>query len=195
MLFMPTPVRVIAAGGGGSSVTDDFNRANEDLEDSPNWSLVSGGTAGTIGVVSNQASGSGSSLGAYTFDAFSPSSADYWAEMVVVNPQNTTGYFPCVRLVDTSNLIGTRIRAGGAVNLLKRVGGSNTILASSVGTVVDGDVLRVEAEGNVARVFINGVQAGSDASLGGDLSAAGSAGLRISSTTSGAFADDFSAGE
>jgi hypothetical protein len=170
--------------------TDDFNRADSGTLGS-NWTEQ----AGTIGVVSNRAKRASA-----TDDSWVSWNADVFA-----NDQYAQGKCYDSSAVEATCVSVRASGSGGAINayytqafngghnLTKVVSGSFTDLGTYAITPVNGDVLRVEAEGTNIRAYRNGAQLGStvvDASL-----ASGRGGLRIYSTTTTATIDDWEGGD
>ena len=142
----------IAAG----AFTDDFNRANMNLEASPSpyiWTRVDG-TAAALKVVSNKCNidnGAGSNT---AYRCPDQGSANHYTQ-VTIGDDFFTSFPLAVRLTDSDNFIGCR--AFGVYQLYKRDGGSFTLLGSSASSYAANDVVRLEASGNSISVKVNGV--------------------------------------
>ena len=133
--------------------TDDFNRANEDLETSANWTRVDG-VAGALKVISNQC-GEGSG-GDAAYLCPDQSDADHYTQAVLNGASGPASSFPvCVRVTDKDNWIGVRYSTGG-MELYKRVAGTFTSLDTSTHTHSAGDVWYLEASGNNIVGKLNG---------------------------------------
>lgn len=181
----------IGGEGGGSPVvySDDFNRADEDAEASPNWTPATGSTS-RWEVASNQFTSNGASADSSTI--LSPiSGASVYAECELGNVQADD--FLIVRAIDDNNYAGVRPRTS-SVQMFKRVGGSFSGLGTASGlTLSVSDVIRIETNdaGNV-RFLLNGVEELGWTSLGGDLaSAEGTGFVRLGTAL---IADNFEAG-
>ena len=122
--------------------TDDFNRANEDLEVSANWTLVDG-VAGGAKVTSNVLEvASTQSVGSYHCpDQGTP---DHYAQAAF----NSAGFsFIGIRLTDGNNFLGLRYNsATGRWEMYKRVGGSLTQLGLFAPSLTPGDIGYIEAD-------------------------------------------------
>jgi len=132
--------------------TDDFNRTNEDLEDSADWDLVDG-AAGAARVFGNVViCDTGQSSGSYRCP--DQASANHYAQAAIRNSGNA---FPVVcRMTDGSNGFGLR-HEGTHWQLYKQDTGSFTQLGSNyTAALVAGDIGRIECDGNDITVKING---------------------------------------
>lgn len=135
--------------------TDNFNRSNENLEASADWTR-SGGSAGDAEVNSNKVKCDTTNSTGSAYQCPDQGSADHYSEGVA----NAAGFgFPvCVRLTDANNFIGCRRNTISQVSMLKRVGGSFTTLATKGISSSTGNItLRIEAEGNDLRWYVGGV--------------------------------------
>ncbi|WCD56234.1 hypothetical protein [Caulobacter phage BL94] len=142
--------------GGASSVffSDNFDRADENLEASANWTRQ-GGSTGAAGVRSNQLAmlGTGSPT-AYT----SPDTTKtaHWARGIVKSVPGTPGPFPiAVRVVDSSNFIGVRW-SGSQGQVWKCVAGTLSQIGTWTATISVGDQIMLVAEGTGVTVYQNG---------------------------------------
>lgn len=130
--------------------TDDFNRADEDLEDSADWTQIDT-NAGAATIVSNVLT-STQTGGVQSYLCPDQGSADHYSQGVI---KTGGGTFPCcVRMTNGNNFIGAR-HTGGDWELFKRVSGSFTLLGDFTASLVSGDILRVDADGNDITVKIN----------------------------------------
>lgn len=113
-------------GGTPGAFLDAFDRANENLEASANWTRV-GGTAGAAQVVSNALHfTSGTDATAYQAPNFG--SADHYAQAKRPSATEAEWFIAC-RVQDGDNFVGARLAdtdSGWAV--YKRVGGTFTVL-------------------------------------------------------------------
>jgi len=135
--------------------TDDFNRADEDLEADAGWTLV-GGTAGDAAIVSNvvKCVATASTAGAY--QCTDQGAGGKYSQAVI----KVTGSEPfpvCLRLTDGSNFIGVRAQ-GGAWQCYKRNAGSFTLEGSYSATIAVDDIVYIEEDGSDNfDVKINGI--------------------------------------
>lgn len=133
-----------------SAFYDDFNRADEDLEASPNWTRV-GGSAGDIDITSNVAycrrSGDGTAYQCPDFGV-----GDKYVQGVI---QAASGqFFPlCLRLTDNANFIGVRYNSG-AYQLYSRTGSFVLLGSYSADPLL---LARLEMVGDDFEVFVDGV--------------------------------------
>lgn len=133
--------------------TDDFNRANENLEASANWTRVDG-TAGDMKVISNQVEFDTIDTAGAAYQCPDQGSADHYTRITRVDTA-TSGAFMCaVRLTDNANYIGVRYWSG-SVELYKKVSGTFTVLADITYTASANDVYTLRAMGNRIEVWVN----------------------------------------
>lgn len=144
---------------------DNFNRANADLEDSPTSS--SGGLwthdgliTGALQILSNTLNCNTNSSTGSAYKCTNQGTADHYVQYTVMNADLATGPFACCRLADQGNFVGIRTGSGtgnGQIEVYRRVGGSLAHLYSSpAGTVVNGDVVRLQVIGDEFTVRVNG---------------------------------------
>jgi hypothetical protein len=147
-----------AVSGGPVAFTDDFNRANENLEVSDNWTR-NGGSAGDITIASNATSANSTDTTGAAYLAPDPGSADQYAQATLAGV-GPAGPFPvCVRIADVSNFVGARYDSEtGTTQLYRRTGGSFTLIDSYVAAQSGGVVFRLEVTGSAVRLLINGVE-------------------------------------
>lgn len=135
--------------------TDTFQRADEDLEASPNWSRPSG-TAGSAAVVSNTQQFPVASSGDTPYLCPDQGSGDNYVEIVLEG--NDGGGGPpmrvATRLTDGLNYIGVYFIT--AKTLWKRAAGSYNSLGAVTWSVSD-SVCRLEANGDQLEFFIDTV--------------------------------------
>lgn len=124
---------------------DNFNRANENLEVSANWTLT--GTAGTGRIVSNAAGSNSAGTPGHVYRSPAPASIDHFVDITTTS--QSTSSFACVRLRDTSNYVGVR-RNTSNVNVFTSITGTVTSRYSAAATA--GDRFRLEAEGTTFRL-------------------------------------------
>ena len=172
---------------GRQIVKDLFNRANSTTDPGPNWTAVSGDTAGVI-----------SEEFYFVTDADGDTvtkDVDLKNGFIKVTLRGTTNHETVYRIpailfrmredyagaVDTTTtlvvrLIGTGAYvasplSGGRVELRKNDGGTESVLASAAHTSVNGTnyVVEVEFKGTLIEVWVDDVQLISYTLLGGDL--------------------------
>ncbi len=178
-------------------VTDDFNRADEDIQDSANWDIVA--ASNQFSIVSNVLNVIGTTNFRHTAwwsaDSFGP---DCYAEFEnLVVPTSASGVGPMVRydgvnLNSTGNAYFGRADASGPeYDIFKVVTGSSTQLATG-GTPVTG-TYRFEADGSTLTLFVDTVQElqTTDTSITG----ADFAGIFQFGTADGGDWDDFEAAD
>lgn len=151
---------MIAAGGAGSTVfSDDFNRADENLEASADWDRLDG-AAGAMGVRSNQLATLSTTDTAYACPDVGD--ADQYAE-ATWERNDAAAYFLAVRVQDSDNFIGFRRHSDDDIEIYVRESGSFTLVDrledigdhyTSLGAV--GSTYRLEVVGTTARALING---------------------------------------
>jgi lysophospholipase L1-like esterase len=137
--------------------SDDFQRADQNLEASANWTLLSGGIAGGITISSNEPFVNDTSTGGSPYTCPDIGSADMYVQASM--PDNATGAasFLCLRLQDQNNWLGVRyVQSNATLEIYKRVAGTLTRVASCTYKIVDGDVFKYEQYGNNAVLRING---------------------------------------
>ena len=133
--------------------SDGFARADEPLENSPNWFRV-GGTPGRAVVTGNYLHIPVNGAAATAYLSPNTGSLAHAAQSVCYGG----GHFLCASLTDADNFVGCR-RNGPNVELVSRVGGVDTVLGTWAG---DGNaVLRIELVSGVATVKRQGVTLGS----------------------------------
>ena len=186
--------------------SDDFNRADANLEASPaasgggNWThdgLIIGG----ISIVSNQlrCNTTGSTGSAYKTPNLG--SLNQYVQFKAANISSATGPFVCCRLADADNFIGIRVGnagANGQIEVYRRTTGTlSSRYASSGGAVALNDIVRLEVDGtgvsgDAFRVYVNG-SLHTSGTIGGALTSSGT-GLVARTIASNPWIDDFEAG-
>ena len=126
--------------------TDDFNRPDENLSASPDWTLVNGSASDARIDGNGLRSGTASSTGSLHLAPATPSTAHY-AEVRFLE---STGALVVVRAVDANNCIGVRFRLGN-LELYRRVNGSLLLVKRE--PVTAGVHARLEAEGTQVRIY------------------------------------------
>lgn len=136
--------------------SDDFNRADENLEASANWTRVDG-VAGALGVRSNAMAQLNVTDTAYR----SPDqgSTDHFTQATQASAVTAWGGFMCVKLTDSNNFIGIRwAGAGNGVDLFQRVGGGFLSLGNAgAATFNQGAVAYIETNAGNITVKADGV--------------------------------------
>ena len=159
---------------GGAAITDDFNRADEDVSANANWSVLWNPDSNEqdIGVVSNQVAAQTGTPRAAFKHGTSVGSSDQYAQIDFVSGSGSNNFASLyVRAADTSNYYEARFTNSGKAIIYKTVSGSETLLANVTGTALSGgEVLRLEAEGTALRAKVDGVTISSatDSDLSGD---------------------------
>jgi hypothetical protein len=166
--------------------TDNFNRANETPLASP-WTIIFGPGAN---LVSNQASGAGDSMVAYTS---SVSSADQFSQVVI--PFASTQFVaPACRC---SNVAGGGdayvVLMGGFHSFGKFVNGTFSNLTATGTGEVDGATCRLEVEGSSLRYYQDTVLSPSSPYTDTSVTAVGLAGMSFGA--SGDTMDDWEGGD
>lgn len=142
-------------------ITDDFNRTDEDLEASANWSLVSG-VAGDFFIVGNQLKMIASTC--YYIHNSGCGDQDHYSQMDVLNDLEASAQFGvCCRMDPaTSDGDGYMMMVDGYASQIARLrrtdGLSRSTLSSTTAAVTNGDTLYVEAEGSAIEGQIVGVE-------------------------------------
>lgn len=143
-------------GVGGSSAiffSDDFTRANQNLEASTDWTRQTGtqSTAAAATVSSNQLALVGTNRTAYA--APDTGQADHWAEIELGTIPGTPGPFPvAVRIVDSDNFLAFRCSASQG-QVWKCVSGTLNQIGTVTATFSTGDKVRLLAEGTAVTLY------------------------------------------
>jgi hypothetical protein len=144
-----------SAVAGLSSFSDSFDRANENLSASANWT-VSGADATKLTIVSNELNLNDTTSGGTCAQINSLGTLDHFAEATLIAATGTS--FLCARMVDLNSWIGCRYVPGTGLQLFKRLSGTVTQMGSTVAhTSSTGQVMRLEISGDNATVLIDGV--------------------------------------
>lgn len=169
--------------------SDTFNRADGAIAGTNGWVSL----AGTWAISSNKlASTSITTNAALIQTGTPPASNDQWAEIRTGTMVSTFG--PIVRNNGTtSNFYMLRRSSTTTVSLYKNVGGATTLMTTVNYAVQTGDVMRIEAEGNAIRGYVNGVLVSSTTDSA--LPTGAYTGIRVTGNTSGATWDDFASGD
>lgn len=149
----PHQAKMAAAGRvlAPSVFFDNFDRPDEPLEASPNWTRV-GGAAGDIDVTSNVAYCRTSTDGAaYQSPDLGPGDKYVQGVIQVANGQ----FFPlALRLTDHLNWVGVRYNSG-RYQLYRRASGGFALLGSYIAD--PGMLVRIEMVGDDFYVLVDGV--------------------------------------
>lgn len=151
-----------ATSGAASGVTDDFNRADSNLESDAAWTLQSG-SAGTLSVVSNQLELlTGASGGSIYTHSDTPGSANVYAEMTYVGTSSAgteNRMYLGVRNDTSGNGYFILFDVGASsIFLVEFTGGSESIIGFPSPFPATGSVVRIEANGTTIRVLDDGVE-------------------------------------
>lgn len=171
------------------NATDDFNRA-DNASLGASWGTRQAGPE-AFKIVSNQAVPSNFQDSTEFYSAVAWSH-DQWSEIViasVVGTGNEGGIGVCVRC-DTSpsgagaaaiNLYWAVVdnQASNNISVARWIANSYTLLGQRTQAVSAGDKLKLEARGNILRVYINGVQIGADFTDNTSFSLPGAPGLAL----------------
>lgn len=136
--------------------TDNFNRANENLEASANWTIADG-TAAALTVTTNAIETHTNTDTLYVCP--DQGSANHYSQASRSPSATSENGFPLVvRATDAINYIGVRLRdAGATIELYKRDAGAFTLLDNYSYTHSAGDVWKLEATANTITVYVNTV--------------------------------------
>lgn len=147
--------------------TDNFNRADSNLEDSP---ISSGGgtwthdglIAGALTIGSNLLRCGTTNTTGSAYWAADHGTKNQYVQFDAVSTQNTTGSFFCCRLGDRNNFVGIRcgLSSGtGQIEVYTRIAGTfANLYRSSNNFYVNGDTLRLEVQDGSFTVYKNNVQ-------------------------------------
>jgi hypothetical protein len=143
---------------------DNFNRPNEILDASPNWTKIGAGT-GVLDIVSNVLNGIGS--GSATSRAFyrAPQQGSTNEQQIAFNQRisSTNGPVVVIAGLDESNWIGVRPPTSGTMQLLRMDAGVQTVVGSNAAfytPYVQGVRITAQHLGGVVRAYQSGVLIG-----------------------------------
>lgn len=139
--------------------TDNFNRADEDLGTSANWTFLEGSPTTAAAVRSNTLACLATAGQGITYLCPDQGSADQYVQFEIRNVTAAAAPFAICRVAIGDNFIGLR-NSGANLDVYKRVGGTFTRLTPSPNgqSLVIGDVIRLEVEGtDTWRAYKNGV--------------------------------------
>jgi len=173
-----------------TSFSDDFNRSNQTLETSSNWTRLDG-SAGALTVSSNSCAVAITDSAGAAYVSPDLGTANHFIE---VKFTIATGQFAAVRITDRSNWLGYRRNAGDAVEVFSRIGGTLagiTPATGAYGTCVATDVMRLSVNGSTFTVSKNGTVVATGAIPGGVPS---STRCGLIGRAAGGFCDDYNSG-
>lgn len=136
-----------------ASFSDNFNRANQLLDASANWTLVAGGGTPTISVFSNAAQASGTSSATAT--AYLSPDLGSQRQSVSCTALGTGG-FVCVQLTDGNNFIGMRYYNGTTLQVMQMKAATLTLVCAFPDTVVSTDTMELRYISGTLTVNKNG---------------------------------------
>jgi hypothetical protein len=150
------PSHTFQYGGDPEDFIDDFNRANENLEASSDWTRI-GGTAGAAQIISNALHFT-SSTDATAYVGPSYGSPDHFVQAKRPSATEAEWFLAC-RIQDGNNFVGARLAdtdSGWAV--YKRVGGTFTVLGRWQMTSVfkTDSIARLEVIGDEYQLIVDG---------------------------------------
>ena len=126
------------------------------------------------------------------------SSGDHYTEIDHLIGTKSNVYPCCVRMVDIDNFVGGNYTGTGSIGyrMYKFIVGTKTAMIQGQSANVVPHTMRVEAEGTAYRLFEDGIQIGSDATLSdADISVFETKqGVRNDGVTGAGFFDNFAAG-
>lgn len=172
-----------------ANFTDNFNRADENLEASANWTRVDG-AAGALQVSSNM-------LGSFstTETAYQCPDCAVAGQFVQATNKDGTGSnhgFLALRVTDANNFVGARV-SGAIYQVFQRVAGTFTQLGTDVGAQNAGDVMLLTiSSGNSLDFSVNGSALLTGLSVSGSLTSTRAGFIQRSANLNPLF-DDFSA--
>jgi hypothetical protein len=183
----------------GTVFSDNFTRANQNLEASSNWTRVDG-TAGAGTVTSNAVSTNAPTSGDYAaFQAPRIWTPNHYAKCTTTFTVTLGSFFIAVRVINKNNFVGIRWSngSGGQWQLFKLVAGSGTFITTAVQTTIPvvGTVCELRVLGDNAKFVVNGatIIAPTAMGLSGAMATADSSGL-ISRGVEGTIIDNFECG-
>jgi len=138
---------------GTFTFSDNFNRSNEALDASTNWTKI-GASTNTITVDSNSLTTVGTSTVVALYAAPDFGRTGQYIEFTLLTVANTGGPFVVLRATDEANWVGVR-NATTSFQIYKNVGGTLTFINGQSGLQAN-DHIRFEAKGTSFRAYING---------------------------------------
>jgi hypothetical protein len=175
---------------------DNFNRADESLEASSDWTLTSG-TAGSLTIVSSKLSCQITSPDS-CYLCPDVTSDSMYVQMNWDHTAGTPSFFMGGRIQDANNFIGCRYNGStNKVQLYTRIAGTFANLGNSSGTITAGDVVRMEINttADTVRALVNGSEVIAPVALSGLFAGTTRAGLIGRTTFTTDWGDNFEAGE
>lgn len=182
----PIPVNWVAA------TSDSFNRADTSAGTLGTTDAAAGGAAlawtadSQLQVLSNQVGAA--SLSTNRKATVNVGAADMAVQAKMAVTRDGCGLF--ARYADANNYYAIIVASTGGWGIYKRVAGTQTAIATGTGTVVDGDVLRLEVRGSELRGYRNGVLA-TPITTDASLTAGNLAGIRSAFNDAAWRLDDF----
>ncbi len=173
-----------------TSFSDDFNRSNQTLETSTNWTRLDG-SAGAITVANNATSVVISDTAGAAYVSPDLGSANHFIDVKFLS---ASGQFAAVRITDRSNFLGFRRNAGDAIEVYSRIGGTLAVVSptsGAYGTGVAADVMRLSVNGSTFNISKNGTVVATGTIPGGVPS---STRCGLIGRASGGLVDDFASG-
>jgi hypothetical protein len=174
----------------GIGFTDNFDRADENVEGNANWTR-NGGTAGAAKIIGQAVHAT--LAGTVVYTAPDTHSDDCFARAHATYAAGSNSFIVAI-VQDSSNYVAARQLATGSWQVSKRVGPTTTslqVIASSVPPL--GTLVELIKRGGSVTLKVGGVVIGSTLSLSGDLAGATKPGF-IGVGATGALLDGFEAG-
>lgn len=185
-----------SGGGGGSLVSDTFNRANAaSLGTSSSGAVWTVHTADTWSIVSNQADPP--SIGGYSVASLDSGETDVTITVTVYPESGGVDIGLAARVVDNNNFVFLDVSKSGAnytTRTFKRVGGSFTGITSALGPPLSGVTAQPDPftismvlSGSGGESFVAGNSVGTFTGLSGPLLTATRHGIVIGPSSGGLF--------
>lgn len=181
-----------ASAYGTPTVTfaDDFNRANQNLEASPNWTRVDG-TAGALQIVSNQCAVSSATSTAYQSPTIG--SNDMYARVTVANVATSLDFGGALRVTNKTNAMGATWTNTQYKFWTCIAGSFSQKIVVSQAPILGDDVIAA-ARGDFAYLYVNNAQIGGPSSTGSSALTAQTPGLVDTGTIVSPAYDNYSSG-
>jgi len=140
--------------GGLAVFTDNFNRPDEGLSASPDWTLI-GGNPESINVVSNQLDIITTDKAIYLCPDLG--SVNHYSQANILSSP-ASAFDLVIRATDDNNFIASRYNGGiGRWQVFTKIGGALTNIGQFVQVFVSGESVRLYAVGNDVFLDVNGV--------------------------------------
>jgi hypothetical protein len=144
---------------GATTFTDDFERANANLEASANWTRVDG-SAGDVSIVSGIIQSNTTSSAGALYQA--PDLGASWSGIAYVPSAVHSGPAVCAKAIDQNNWAGFRVNAGPSVDVYAKIAGTVYTLATIATSLnFTTDEIALEVIEETWRVKKNGTSIGS----------------------------------